>query len=658
MSTPSDALAAGLEYHQSGQLAQAQQIYRQVVAAEPGNADAWNLLGAVCINLNQLDEAAAHLAEALRLRPDHFAAHDNLGVLLARQQRYAEAANSFQRALSLQPTHAVTELNLANALVRDGRVDEAIGHFQHVGAAAPDLLPAQTELAAVLMKQDRVQEAVAPLRAVARLRPSDAKASFELAAALARVGRIDEAIEAYRETLRLKPDSAEACVNLGNLYTDRKQLDDAVESFRRAIQLRPRFAEAYLNLGCALTRQEKFALAREALEEAVRLKPDLSEAHNNLGIVLAEEAQFAEAMARYHQALTLRHDNVDAIYNLGIALLKQKMIASALDHFERALDLRPDYPEAHHNRAAALLLSENFPEGFAEYEWRFRSKDYPPFRPRWPVWNGEPLEGRTIVVCAEQGLGDTIQFVRYAGLLKNRAARVIVECPRVLRPILARTPGVEGWLSADEPAPAADFCVPLLSLPHRLGTTHDTIPARVPYVFADEKLVESWRARLEEWDGFKVGIAWQGNPKCPGDRFRSIPLGRFVALAALAGVRLVSLQKGPGVEQLDEVREAWNVIDFGESLDAAGGAFMDTAAIMKNLDLVVTSDTATAHLAGALGVRTWVALPFMPDWRWLLERDDSPWYPTMRLFRQQQWGDWPEVFDRMARDLEALVAKR
>jgi hypothetical protein len=301
-------------------------------------------------------------------------------------------------------------------------------------------------------------------------------------------------------------------------------------------------------------------------------------------------------------------------------------------------------------------LSENFTDGLTEYEWRFRSRDYGPFKPRWPAWGGGALAGRTIVLAAEQGLGDTIQFIRYASLIKSRKARVVVECPALLHAVLARTPGVDRWITREMPDVPADCCVPLLSLPHRLGTTYETIPSDVPYVFADPELTDAWRTRLAEHQGFKIGIVWQGNPKCPGDRFRSFPVSAFEPLAQLPGVHLVSLQKGAGVEQLATHRESWPLVDFGDALDADGGAFMDTAAIMMNLDLVITSDTAAAHLAGALGVPVWVVLPFVPDWRWLLERGDSPWYPTMRLFRQTEWGHWADVFEQVSAEVKALMA--
>jgi len=668
MTAHDQTLAAGLQQHQAGHFAAAEALYRQVVEAEPENADARNLLGAVYINLHQFTDAEEHLSAAVRLNPQHFAALDNHGVLLARQERYAEAAESFRRALEIAPDQFRTHLNLAAALERCGQTDAAIETYQRAAQLSPNTLRTHQELVRLFVAEGRPENAAEHLAHVARLQPSDPKARFELADALARLGRASEAIAAYRETLSIKPDSAEACVNLANLLSATGRVDEAVELLRRAIAIRPTFAEAYLNLGCALTRQTKYAEAAAALAEAARLKPELTEVHNNQGVLMNAQGRYAEAAECYQRALELRPDNVDAIYNLGIAMLKQKLVASALDQFEQALELAPDYAEAHHNRSAALLLSENFEEGFIEYEWRFKSRDFVRFQMHWPEWEGQSLAGRTIVLAAEQGLGDTIQFVRYAALVKEQGARVIVACPAALHPLLARTPGVDQWVTNDDATVEADYGVPLLSLPYRLGTTHDTIPAEVPYVFAEHAREESWRQRLAAHGGakagkapkggesLKIGIVWQGNRHCPGDEQRSISLAHFAPVASVPGVQLFSLQKGPGAEQLTEYGQAWNIVDFGDELDTAGGAFMDTAAIVRNLDLVITSDTAAAHLAGALGVETWVALCAVPDWRWMLERDDSPWYPTMRLFRQEEWGDWSGVFERMAEQLAARTA--
>lgn len=657
MSLDSELLAAGTKLHRAGEFQQAHEVYRQLLAANPQDAMVFNLLGAVSINLRQWPQAADYLAEAVRLNPAFAAAHDNLGVLLTTQNRFVEAITSYRRAVALDSRNVQTWQNLANALVRNAQKAEAIEAFRQIVQLAPDSARAHSELAKLIFEQGRMAESIPYFCQVTRLKPDDARAHFELADALAQSGQHDESIAAYRDTLRLQPDSAEACVNLAYLYIKKKAFDEAVHWSRRAIELRPQYAEAHLNLGCALTKQEKFAEAIVVLQEAARLKPHLPESFNNLGIALVEEGKIAAAVDNYRQALAIHSENSDALYNLGIALLKLGEPQSALEHFDRAIKLRPDYAEAHHNRSATLLLTGNFAEGFPEYEWRFRSRDFPPYHLRWKAWDGTSLAGRTIVLCAEQGLGDTLQFVRYAPLMQARGARVIVECSPALHPVMARTEHVDGWCSPADPPLEADCCVPLLSVPFRMQTVLETIPAKIPYVFADPQLVAAWRQKLQEWDGFKVGIIWQGNPQCPGDRNRSISLAHYAPLAEVPGVRLVNLQKGAGLEQLRDFSEPWSVVDFGDEVDTSTGAFMDTAAIMKNLDLVITSDTATAHLAGALGVNVWVALQMIPDWRWLLEREDSPWYPTMRLFRQTRLGDWPGVFERIARSLEQLVAK-
>jgi hypothetical protein len=255
---------------------------------------------------------------------------------------------------------------------------------------------------------------------------------------------------------------------------------------------------------------------------------------------------------------------------------------------------------------------------------------------------------------AEQGLGDTIQFIRYASSVKRHGGTVIVECQKPLLELLAGCPGVDQWVGQGDELPAFDVQAPLMSLPGILKTTIETVPATIPYLFPRPALLEQWRQRLIKLDGFKIGITWQGSPKYRGDRLRSIPLRCFASLAAVPGVRLISLQKDTGSEQLAEVRDLFPVTDLAAELDQQSGAFIDTAAVMKNLDLVITSDTAAAHLSGALGVPTWVALCLMPEWRWLLERTDSPWYPTMRLFRQKKFGDWPGVFQ----EIETALRRR
>jgi len=296
-----------------------------------------------------------------------------------------------------------------------------------------------------------------------------------------------------------------------------------------------------------------------------------------------------------------------------------------------------------------------FARGWPEYEWRWHRRQAVQRNFYATRWDGSPLAGRTILLHAEQGLGDTLQFVRYASLVKRRGGTIIVECQPPLVKLLTGCPGIDQVVAYGDALPPFEFHAPLMSLPAIFGTTVETIPQEVPYLLADPELRQKWRGELEGMREFKVGIVWQGRPEPPWVGNRSIPLRKYAPLAQVPGVKLFSLQKGPGVEQL--VASSVEVTDFGPRLDEATGPFLDTAALMRNLDLVITSDTATAHLAGALGVPVWVAIPVAPDWRWMLNRTDSPWYPTMRLFRQTNLGDWDTVFAQMATELN-LAATR
>ena len=320
------------------------------------------------------------------------------------------------------------------------------------------------------------------------------------------------------------------------------------------------------------------------------------------------------------------------------------------------------------------MLLGDYEQGWPEYEWRWTQPGFTRRQFTQPAWDGSDLAGRSILLYAEQGLGDTLHFIRYAPLVSQRGGKVIVECQPALVRLLKGVEGIDKLIAESSPLPPFDVQAAMFSLPAIFHTTVGTIPATVPYLHADPKLIDKWRHELNSRSrqpggtvattrsgparqagptgAFKVGIAWQGSPTYGYDNLRSIPLEKFARLTQIEGVQLISLQKGPGSEQLGAVQGRFPVMDLGKQLDETSGPFMDTAAVMKNLDLVICSDTAVPHLAGALGVPVWVALPYVPDWRWLLECEDSPWYPTMRLFRQTQDGKWDDVFERIAAALK------
>ena len=310
------------------------------------------------------------------------------------------------------------------------------------------------------------------------------------------------------------------------------------------------------------------------------------------------------------------------------------------------------------NLSRALLTLGDFERGWQENEWRWRStalkgsaRNFAP-----PLWDGTPRAQQTLLIHAEQGLGDTLHFVRYAPLVKPRCGRLVFECQKPLLALLARCAGIDQLVAQGEPLPAFACHAPLLSVPWLLQTRQASIPADVPYLWADPALIDRWREQLRDIRGFRIGINWQGRPGRGAWRFRNLPLAQFAALARLPNVRIISLQKGAGREALAEIGDRFPLVDLGDEVDQASGAFMDTAAIMRNLDLVLTSDTAVAHLAGGLGVPVWVALPFAAEWRWLRNRSDSPWYPTMRLFRQRQREDWDSVFQAVEQALRELLS--
>jgi hypothetical protein len=381
------------------------------------------------------------------------------------------------------------------------------------------------------------------------------------------------------------------------------------------------------------------------------LSPENAIIHHNLGVALQEDLQLAEAKGHFQRAIELQPDYADAISSLASIFHEQGRSQEVIQLCRKAITLEPAHVNAHFHMALAQLRCGDFENGWSEYEWRWHTGVIPDRKFHQPRWNGEPLAGKTILLHAEQGYGDTLQFIRYASFVKQWAQTVILECPARLLNLLNRSPNIDRLVAHGDPLPAFDVHAPLLSLPRILKTSLQSIPQNVPYLFADPALIEYWRERLQAISGFRIGINWHGRVGHGSFLSRDIPLASFVPLAQLPAVRLISLQRGPDLNENAAAQETCPLIDLGSDLDVFHGPFMDSAAIMMNLDLVITSDTSIPHLAGGLGVPVWLALSAVSDWRWLQDRSDSPWYPTMRLFRQKQAGDWASVFAEMRKCL-------
>jgi FkbM family methyltransferase len=423
--------------------------------------------------------------------------------------------------------------------------------------------------------------------------------------------------------------------------------DGAEALYKEILQSQPRHFDALQLLATIAAQRKHSADALQLFEQALAIDPEHASSHNNRGNALLDLKRHDEALASYDRALAIAPDHADALHNRGSLLLELRRHEDALQAFDRELAVTPERADVHMRRSIVRLLLGDFQRGWPEYEWRWQLAGMSLPRISKPRWAGEPLDGRTILLRWEQGVGDTLQFVRYARLLKRQGARVIVACQQALVPLLQRCEGIDELVVQGTPRPAFDCWTPLLSIPGLLGTDRESIPGECGYLTADPALVARWKARLADHPGFRIAIAWQGYRGHPSDAQRSIPLAFFGQLARVPGVRLISLQRGHGVEQLEEIAGSFEIVQF-DDVGTTSDAFMDTAAIIWNVDLVVSCDTSVAHLAGALGVPVWVALPYAPDWRWLLDREDSPWYPSMRLFRQQSSGDWDDVFRRMA----------
>jgi tetratricopeptide (TPR) repeat protein len=571
---------------------------------------------------------------------------------------YTRAVVLCRQVLSTNPFQTSVLSLLAFTHLALGELDQVIVACRQALQISPNDFDAHNALGIALGRQKKWAEAEMSFRHLIRVSPERSDGYNNLGVTLVEQGKLEEAEACYRGALRLNPNSAESLNNLGNALRGQGKLADAEVSFQNAIRLSPNYAEAHHNLGLVLKEQGRLDDAHAAYRRAIELRPTYAEAFNNLGNVLNAQQRFAEAEACYRRVLQLNPGNAEAHSNLGVLLTDEGRLDEAAEHYAEAIRIDPNYASAHYNFGIHLLLRGDFALGWSEYEWRWKVRKVPPYgRPfQQPLWDGSPLDGRTILLHTEQGLGDSIQFVRFASLAKSRGATVVVECQPPLVTLFSRASGVDHALPEGSALPRFDVQAPLMTLPHVLRTSVATIPAPVPYLTADPDQVAFWRSTWAPLAGLKVGIVWRGNPRHKNDRNRSVPLTAFAPLASVAGVHLVSLQKGPAREEIAPFKAQHPLLEWDDRADRGDGSFLDTAAVVTALDLVISVDTAAVHLAGALGVPVWCALPAIPDWRWLLGRDDSPWYPTLRLFRQTRPGDWTGVFARMAEELHRVKA--
>jgi tetratricopeptide (TPR) repeat protein len=567
-------------------------------------------------------DAEAMYLKALDRAPNEPAALHLFGVLRHQQGRNAEALELVRRAVRLSPNDADAHVNLTSICRAVGDVEGAVTAGNRATQLSPRSPEAWNNLGLALKMNKWHAQALDALRRALQLRPNYVEAITNIGNTLNEMGRHDEAIAAHQAAMRIRP-SASSLFNIGLALRGAQRVEEALQALTSASRAEPNNAEFAATLGDQLLEMQRYEQAIQAYRSASRINPNLARIFNNYGFALRELNRIDEAVAAHTQGL----------------------------------QLAPASADAHFNLALSLLWAGDYENGWREHEWRWQSTGFTsaPRDLSQPVWDGstDPA-GRSILIHAEQGFGDTLQFVRYAPLLAPRGAKVIVESqPQVTR-LLRSLPGVDKVVSRGDALPEFDLRVAMMSLPYAFRTTLETVPTNIPYLTPDLNDVERWRSRVEKEEDpgqLKLGLAWAGNPNRALDTTRSIALKQFAPLADVPGVRLYSLQKLLGSEQVATAPASMRTIDYTSELND----FADTAALIANLDLVASIDSAVAHLAGAMGKPVWVVLPFAGGWRWLTDRTDSPWYPTARLFRQPTPGDWTSVIHAL---VEALRDRR
>ena len=615
----SGPLRRALEAHAARRLGEAEFYCRLVLAADKKQFDALHLLGVIEYQRGHFGEAERLIRQALKINPRSVQAHSNFAMVLQQLGRDTEALASLDKALVIDSNHLLALNNRGHILWRLKRLDEALQSLDRALAIKPDYIEALCNRGNVLADLQNFQEALISYDRALAIDSQDVPTLNNRANVLWAMDRRDEALHSYGEAAMLDPDDLSVLKDRGSALLQSDQVDEALVCFDHALIVKP---------------GDIYFLYRR-------------------GEALAKLDRHEDSLASFDQALAGQPDYVDALDNRGNVLAKLQRAAEAIASFDQALAVKPETAEAHWNRGLTLLRTGDYEQGWKEYEWRWKMPG-PQWQPRGfdqPLWLGEePIEGKTILLHAEQGFGDSIQFLRYVPMVAALGAKVVVEVQPALQSLASSIKAASLVIARGDALPPFDCHCPLLSLALALKTRTETIPRNTPYLFVAPRRVSAWRDRLPKHDKLRIALAWSGNPDFPDDRTRSVGLLPLASLLSMPQFQFVSIQKELRVGDEEILQKAPQVLHVGDKL----ADFSDTAAIMSLVDLVISSDTSVAHLAGALHRPVWILLEHAADWRWLTDREDSPWYPSARLFRQRTAKDWDEVVRRIVEALQSL----
>lgn len=661
---PDAMLQQAVRLHNAGELTGAADIYRQLLRQFPSHVQLLNVLGTLELQRGEAKKCVLLLGRSLGLSPEQPLVLVNRAVALQLLGRVDEALEALGKAVALDAENADAWHKRAGLLVATGHTEEALICYGRVLALQPQNAAACYDRGTVRLHQGQLIEAVADFDRALAVDPAYLHARINRGSALLDLGRSAEALADFDRALSQEETCAEAHLNRGRVLEKLERGDEAMVAYERAIALNPALPSAHYNLGVLLIQKKKYDLALAAMDRTIALDPRYGDAYNNRGNVLISLDRLDEALASLNRAIALNPKNASAHTNRGNVLRDLGRNNEAILSYDRAIAVDPDHAEAYANKSISLLQAGNFTEGWKLYEWRWKCEGPREAFRKFStatvyqfdetIWHGEAAEGKTLLVHAEQGLGDTLHFCRYVSMLPARGLKVLFEVPDALRPLMQHLPGVaQGNITLvglHKKLPPFDLHCPLMTLPFAFGTTVETIPAHIPYLQSDPEKEALMAARLGEKTRPRVGLVWSGNPDHSNDRNRSIALSRLAPLFALPfefhALQKVIRPSDAAALAASGMRSHCDVLND----------FSDTAALVRAMDLVIAVDTSVAHLAGALGAPLWLMLTCVAEWRWMENRPDSPWYPSAELFRQPARGDWEGVAETVAERLLARFA--
>jgi tetratricopeptide (TPR) repeat protein len=634
--------------------AEGARLLARVFTIDPDHAPALATLGDALTRKGEREGAVDAFMHAVARQPQDATLHAKLGAALCGLSRFDEAEAAYRDAIALNPDATRSHFNLAVALTGQGRLADAEATYREVIARDPAYQGVWLNLGNVLADQEKFDEAIAAYRQELKADPDNSGLHGSLATALYRQGRLDESIIHLRRATVIDSGNLPALRLLGLVLHDAGRMQEAVHAFRQVSTLDPGDVEILSNLGACLCALGQIDEAAAACDLALAIRPDYAPAHTNMGIILDVRNDFEGAVAAHRRAVAASPGYVKGHANLAVALRNVGEIDEALEVSRRVVALDPEQPQARFNHSHFLLMSGDLLNGFVEHGWGRKCKGWAHgfLELREPEWRGEALDGRTLLLYAEFGIGDALQFVRYLPMVAQMGGSVVLQVQAELVPLLRRLTGIT-VVPRGVALPRFDVHLPLMDLPRIFRTTLESIPAEIPYLHADPASVARWRYALDETSSLKVGVVWAGNPLHRGDRYRSLRAQDVLPRLIMPGVQLYSLQKEPRAEDAEVLaRRSAEIIDLAPVIDD----FADTAAAVMALDVVIAVDTSVVHLAGALGRPVWVLLPYALDWRWLRNREDTPWYPTARLFRQRKAQVWEDALSCVSSELARVAA--